>query len=242
MASPFIADGDDVDFAPGTSLPAHFTHWRPPVAESYTVSPPGHPNTLRLTPSGLNLTALNGNYAGAGGQTFVGRRQQDTLFAYGVDLDYSPAAAHEEAGVTVFLTQNHHLDVGVVMLPASASTASFPGTNATVPAAAETEPSRRLIPQFQFRGVSYVPVPDPVVMPVPGGWVEQTLRLEIEASNSTHYSFSVGPAAARSEAQTIVWVSNQPVSYGFTGRSRRLPFVYTHRLRVQMLRNCFVAC
>ena len=29
----------------------------------------------------------------------------DTLFTYGVDLDFSPSVEEEEAGVTVFLTQ-----------------------------------------------------------------------------------------------------------------------------------------
>lgn len=208
-----MTDGDDIDFVPGTSLPAHLTFWRPPIADSYTISPLGHPNTLRLTPSKLNLTALNGNYAGPGGQTFVSRRQQDTLFTYSVDLDYSPAAPQEEAGVTIFLTQNHHLDLGVVMLPANATTAAFPGTNVT----AAADPSR-LIPQFRFRGISYVPVPDPVVIPVPSEWVGHTLRLEIKASNATHYSFSVGPSDAQSKMQTLIWVSNQPVSFAFTGK------------------------
>ncbi|KAG8157623.1 hypothetical protein KVR01_012665 [Diaporthe batatas] len=226
---PFVDEGDDVDFAPGSGLPAHFTHWRYPDPNSFAVSPEGHPNTLRLSPSRLNLTALDGNYAGPdlGGQTFVGRRQQDTLFTYRVDLDYAPARAGEEAGVSVFLTQNHHLDIGVVLLPAGESTAraAFPGA-ASGPAGRQQQQQAgedddpdpaELIPQVRFRGISSVPVPQAVVAPVPRAWQGRPLSLEIRAVNMTHYAFSVGPAGAQSLMQTLVTSSSDAVSWGFTG-------------------------
>ena len=157
---------------------------------------------------------MDGNYAGPSGQSFVGRRQQDTFFTYSVGLDFSPAAEEEEAGVTVFLTQNHHLDLGIVLLPAESSTADFPGTNAT-----ETTAPSRLAPHVRFRGISSSPVPDRIVAPLPKAWAGGRLRLEIKASNGTHYSFSVGPADALSEMQKMVDVSNEAVSWGFTGAS-----------------------
>ncbi|KAK3350039.1 glycosyl hydrolase [Lasiosphaeria hispida] len=215
---PFITEGDDVTFTANTTLPAHFTHWRYPQPSSFTISPPEKPNTLRLTPSFLNLTALNGNYAGPqhgpDGQTFVGRRQQDTLFTFSVDLSFAPTAPDEEAGVTAFLTQNHHLDFGVALLPASASTAAFPGTNATVEG---VDAPGALIPQVRFRGASYVPVPAPVVAPLPRAWRGGALTLEIKAANATHYSFSMGPAGRRFEMRTVLVASNDAVSWGFTG-------------------------
>lgn len=215
---PFIDQGDDVDFAPGSDLPAHFTYWRYPDPEKFSVSPKGHPNTLRLSPSRLNLTALNGNYAGPdlGGQTFVGRRQQDTLFTYRVDLDYSPASEGEEAGVSVFLTQNHHLDIGVVLLPAGESTAAFPGEPAPEPGSGGG--AEELIPQVRFRGISSVTAPATVVAPVPAAWRGSPLSLEVKAANMTHYAFSVGPAGAQSLAQTLVTSSSDAVSWGFTGK------------------------
>lgn len=197
-----------IDFESGSELPAHFTHWRFPIPESYTISPPDHPNTLRLTPSKLNLTALNGNYAGPEGQTFVGRRQQDTLFTYSVNLEFSPMSLEEEAGVSVFLTQNHHLDLGIVMLPANNSTSLTTGTS-----------SSGLAPHLRFRGISYVPVPDDIVVSIPESWAGKKLRLEVKAHNMTHYSLSAGPADALSEARTILDVSNAPVSWGFSGKS-----------------------
>ncbi|KAI1504716.1 glycoside hydrolase family 43 protein [Biscogniauxia marginata] len=212
---PFVSEGDTINFEPGSTLPAHFTHWRYPIPKSYIVSPPGRPYTLRLLPSRLNLTALNGNYAGPSGQTFVGRRQQDTLFTYSVDLDFMPTALGEEAGVSAFLTQNHHLDLGIAMLPVNSSTGAFPGTSLPVPA--DGNLSSELTPQFRFRGISSSPVPGDMILPVPKDWVNKTLRLEIRASNMTHYSFSAGPAEAMSQMRTILDVSNAAVSWGFTG-------------------------
>lgn len=221
--SPFITEGDTIDFEPGTDLPAHFTHWRYPIPDSYAVSPPGRPNTLRLRPSKLNLTALNGNYAGPQGQTFVGRRQQDTLFTFSVDVDFAPDAGlpEAEAGVSAFLTQNHHLDLGVVMLPATHSIGAFPG--AELDLATRDAAAAGLIPQFRFRGISYVSVPADVVVPVPTSWLGAPLRLEIRASNASHFAFSAGPAGAMSQMRTLLEVSNEVVSWGFTGEILNLP-------------------
>jgi hypothetical protein len=168
---------------------------------------------------------MNGNYAGPSGQTFVGRRQQATLFTYSIDLDYSPATLEEEAGISAFLTQNHHLDLGVALLAANSSTAVFPGTNATTVYTNST-----LIPQFRFRGISSVAVPDPVIIPVPEEWSGQRLKLEIKASNMTHYTFSAGPADAMSKMQDIIQVSNAPVSWGFTGMFFKLSTTKTQHL------------
>ncbi|KAK3937883.1 glycosyl hydrolase [Diplogelasinospora grovesii] len=216
---PWISEADDINsFPSGSSLPAHFTYWRFPNPDSFTISPPERPGTLRIKPSMLNLTALNGNYAGPkaapGGQSFVGRRQQDTLFTYSVDVSFDPKVQEEEAGVSVFLTQNHHLDLGIVMLPEGSANAAFPGTRNATKA---TDNTNKLVPFVRFRGISYISVPDPVVAPLPEAWSGKSLTLEINAFNMTHYSFAVGPADARSEMQTVMVVSNAPVSWGFTG-------------------------
>ncbi|KAK1505763.1 beta-xylosidase [Colletotrichum abscissum] len=205
-------EGDAFDFSPNSALPAHFTYWRYPIESSYIVSPPEKPNSLRLIPSKLNLTALNGNYAGPDGQTFIGRRQQDTLFSYSVELDFQPTEEEEEAGVTVFLTQNHHLDLGVVLLPASASTQAFPGQNLTTGG----NPTDLKL-QLRFRAMSYVAVPTDIVAPVPEDWLDKPLRLEIRAVNMTHYSFSAGPAGSAFQTKTLLYASNDAVSWGFTG-------------------------
>jgi hypothetical protein len=187
------------------------TYWRFPDPKSYTVGPPERPNTLRLTPSRLNLTGPTGNYAGPEGQTFVGRRQQETLFTFDVDMQFSPGKkeTEAEAGVSVFLTQNHHLDLGVVMLPA----------NTTTHNQADIGPGAGgLVPHFRFRGTSYVEVPADVVVPVPQEWRGEAIRLQIRA-NETHYDFSATSLGSRGRTKRIIKVSNEPVSWGFTGKS-----------------------
>lgn len=44
----------------------------------------------------------------------------NTLFTYGVNLDFSPTAEEEEAGVTVFLTQVFVLAARIIDAPACA--------------------------------------------------------------------------------------------------------------------------
>ncbi|KAK3303399.1 glycoside hydrolase family 43 protein [Chaetomium strumarium] len=229
LQSPYVNTNapETLTFNPKSTLPAHLTHWRFPIPSSYTISPPEKPYTLRLAPSTLNLTALNGNYAGPGGQTFISRRQQHTLFTFSIDLDFAPSSLEEEAGVTVFLTQNHHLNLGIVLLPRRRSSAmstlptaiSGDGKHKKPGDADEEEgPDEELVPHIRFRGESYVPLPAPVVVPVPEGWGRGgTLTLEISACNATHYAFGVGPAGRRSLMRRVQEVSNEPVSWGFTG-------------------------
>lgn len=199
-AGQFIDEPDVVDFAPGSVLPKHFTYWRPPIEASYTISPPGHPNTLRLLPSKLNLTALNGNYAGPEGQTFVGRRQVDSYFRFSATVDYAPQEVEEEAGVTVFLTQDHHIDFGVVGLQ-EANTSD-------------------VVPHFRVRSESFITVAAPLITPVPEAWRGKPLVMEIKQTNQTHYVFSAGPEKRGGGLQTIGYGDPAAVSWGYTGKCR----------------------
>ncbi|KAF2657932.1 glycoside hydrolase family 43 protein [Lophiostoma macrostomum CBS 122681] len=193
-----VSEGDDdLQFERGSRLPPHFVHWRPPIAESYSTSPEGHPNSLRLRPSSLNLTGLDGNAGGPGGQTLVTRRQVDTLFTYHVELDYRPETIEEEAGVTLFLTQNHHARLGIAMLPVGNTTT--------------------LAPHCRFQAISYLPVPESFITPVPSAWHDKPLTLEIKAINVTHYTFSAGPADKSAPLEVLVYVPGSIVSWGFTG-------------------------
>jgi hypothetical protein len=178
-------------------MPRHFVHWRTPVADSYAISPNSHPNTLRLNPSSLNLTGIDGNSGGAGGQTFIGRRQVDTLFTYYVDIDYHPKTLEEEAGITLFLTQNHHARLGIAMLPLGNSTT--------------------LVPHFRFHAISYIPVPESFAVPVPHEWLNKTLTLVLETRNITHFTFSAALADRRADYRTLAYVPGSIVSWGFTG-------------------------
>ncbi|OAA62684.1 glycoside hydrolase family 43 protein [Niveomyces insectorum RCEF 264] len=230
--------GDDLDFAAGrTTLPPHFTYWRPPVAGQYEIVPwaanatskeskASNAYALRLRPSRLNLTGLNGNdVAGLpGGQTFVGRRQQHTLFTFRIALTYQPTAPGDEAGVSVFLTQNHHLDLGVVRIGGVSgrrrSNHSGNSSSSSSMAVAGT--------YLRFRGIAtgdpvHGAPPAVITVRVPASWHDGAddgplhVTLQIQAANATHYAFAAWPTGRPSAMRTVAWADNAAVSYGFTG-------------------------
>ncbi|KAK7418730.1 hypothetical protein QQX98_003748 [Neonectria punicea] len=74
------------------------------VESLFAVSPKGHPNTLRISPSRVNLTADASFEPKKDGLGFVFRKQSSTIFAYSVDVLFDPTEPDEEAGITIFLT------------------------------------------------------------------------------------------------------------------------------------------
>ncbi|KAH6974766.1 hypothetical protein EDB80DRAFT_830578 [Ilyonectria destructans] len=178
----FIDEPDVVDFEPNSTIPANFGYWRWPDTDAYMVSPPGHPNTLRLSPSHANITAGWENCT-AGYQivnlTMITRLQTATLFQYSVDVCFQPSASDEEVGVTVFLNQVQNINLGIVMLRADVT------TNATTNSA--------LVPHFRFivsgLGSEEKNIPAPGVKPVPKAWLRDPIRLSIRAENATRYRF-----------------------------------------------------
>ncbi|KAI3020872.1 CAZyme family GH43 [Aspergillus niger] len=165
---PWITDGYAMDFAPGSSLPLQLTHWRFPANASYEISPAEHPYTLKLNPSSANLT-----------------------YDLNVNMDYMPTTVNEEAGVTSFLQQNKHVELGVVLLQANE-------------------------PYLRVRGVSTVTLPS-YQTALPAAWANTTLHLEIKALNWTHYALSIGPAASMSSMKTLAYPINSALGGGFTG-------------------------
>ncbi|KFZ01168.1 hypothetical protein V501_10177 [Pseudogymnoascus sp. VKM F-4519 (FW-2642)] len=110
---------DIVYFHAGEAIPQNWLHHRIPLPSSYTISPPGHPKTLQLVPSTVNLTG-NAAVGVADGLTFIARRQTATLFKFSVDLEFDPKVEREEAGVTVFISREQHIDLAIVSgLPAA---------------------------------------------------------------------------------------------------------------------------
>lgn len=214
----FVTAGDSISSFPnGSTLPPHFLFWRYPVQSSYTISPPeAPPGSLRLTPSYLNLTGLDAsspnitaknatapNSTVVAGQTFVGRRQVDTLFSYSVDMSFTPTTPQSEAGVSLFLTQGHHIDLGVVM--------SSNGNSST---------SLRLHYQNGTTGNDTGSSPSSVVtMPVPASWNSSGLglTLQIAAVNFTHFAFAAGPVGHQSQMVQVGVARGSIVTWGFTG-------------------------
>lgn len=197
---------DVVDFAPGTTLPEHFVHVRFPNDGAYVVSPPGRANALQLTPSPRNLSSpLSTHLNLTKDITFVGRRQVDTLFAFSVDLLFEPATLGEEAGVTVYLDEERHVDLGIMLDHAV--------------------DGNGLEPRLQLRAFSSnenVTIPTDVSASLPASYeAGNPVRLEIRAANVTHYSFSVGATSELQEddvQMTVIgYAEGSLVSGGYTG-------------------------
>lgn len=200
----WAGDGDAVDFGPGESLPLHFMSWRFAPDGAFSVSPDEKPNTLKVLPSKANLTG-GPDFQPRDGISFIARRQTDTLFDYSVDVEIDAEVEEEEAGATVFLTQDQHLDLGVVLLASDGSS--------------------ELAPHIRFRGNgtgnNEGPTPETVVEPVPEAWLGRPLRLQIQAANDTHYTFSAGPSDGAEPEKTLAYAPATILSGGtgpFTGK------------------------
>ncbi|PYI03272.1 xylosidase : arabinofuranosidase [Aspergillus sclerotiicarbonarius CBS 121057] len=195
----WIDQPDTVDFTPGSSIPEHFMSWRYPNTDDFAISPQGHPNTLQLTPSFYNLTGTAA-FQPNDSLTLIMRRQTDTLFTYSVDIAFDPTVADEEAGVTVFLTQDQHIDLGIVL--------SSDG---------QTDLAFRF--RVQGRGNYDGPLPGRTVS-VPKDWQVGSIRLEIQAVNDTTYAFAAAPSTSPSQRNVIGYADTRIVSGGtgpFTG-------------------------
>ncbi|KAJ7615909.1 xylosidase : arabinofuranosidase [Roridomyces roridus] len=162
---PIYGNPDVFDFAPGSALPSNMIFWRWPDLASFTISPPGHPNTLRIIPS----QEFSSN--GVGPISLIGRLQTDTLFEFSIDVAFAPTAVDEEAGATVFLTQFQHVDLGIVLL-------------------SDNKTHLRL--QTNGGGNLGAPPPAPVIRSIPSAW-RSPITLTIRANNDTHYTFSAAP-------------------------------------------------
>ncbi|KAK0372429.1 beta-xylosidase [Colletotrichum limetticola] len=194
---------DVVDFAPRSVLPSHWVHIRHPRESAYSISPHGHANTLQLELSSRSLSSvIMLNSTLTKDITFVGRRQTETLFSFSVDLDFKPQFPGEEAGISVYLDEKRHIDFGVTY------------NN-------ETNGSKLL--QIQsYSSNENVTVPQPVTSALPPEYQDRTpIRLEIVASDTTHYTFMAGfptPCNQKAVDMTIIGHAGTIlVSGGYTG-------------------------
>lgn len=171
---------------------------------------------LKVVPSRNNLTGipLSGDetpeLSGQRGLAFIGRRQTDTLFRFSVDVSFAPTEAGQEAGVTVFLTQVNHIDLGVVLLPSNSSSdpTSPQGKARRLSAAPE------LSLRFRAEGEGKEGVPESVAVPLPAEWADGPIRLQIETPNATHYSLSAMSVEDPESVISVATASAQLVSGG----------------------------
>lgn len=187
---------DVVDFEAGTELPKHFVYVRLPVEEAYVVSPAGREGELQLVASERSLSTKGGGKL-TEGTTFVGRRQVDTLFTFSVDVDFEPRSAGEEAGVTVYLDEARHIDLGIYL----------------------GEDGEPVVGLKAFSSNSNVTAPEVATSALKD--TAGKVRLEIQATNATHYTFSAGKVEAGEdtsvELQVVGFAASKSVSGGYTG-------------------------
>lgn len=188
----FVGAPDVVDFQPGKPWPKHWVNFRS-KGDFYEISPKGHLNTLKISPSITNLTGFPDSYDVLKYKmAFVARRQEHTIFDYTVDIDFAPKLIDEEAGITLFLTQKQHMDIGIVNLSESGKGCGGKG------------PKQRLAPHLRFR-VEKSGKPDgnataTVVVPVPQTWRNcGPIRLHIKAINDHTYVFGASPSKKPSD-------------------------------------------
>ncbi|GAK67502.1 glycoside hydrolase family 43 protein [Moesziomyces antarcticus] len=133
----FVGASQSLTFAPGSKLPMDLMYFRYPPKNAFAVSAAGHPNALQVSPSRSNLTgdqaSTDSALTGVAGLSFLGRRQEHTLFQFSVELCLETQQAGVEAGATLFLQQWQHLDVAAIRSDQGDSTYDlvFRTTNAT---------------------------------------------------------------------------------------------------------------
>lgn len=187
---------DVVDFEAGTELPGHFVHVRLPVEAAYVVSSDGREGELQLVASERSLSTKGGGNL-TEGTTFVGRRQVDTLFTFSVNVDFEPKFPGEETGVTVYLDEARHIDLGIVL----------------------GESGERLVALKAFSSNNNMTTPKTVTSALQG--TARKARLEIQAVNATHYTFSAGEVVEGQDespdVQVVGFAAANLVSGGYTG-------------------------
>ncbi|OQO08381.1 hypothetical protein B0A48_06251 [Cryoendolithus antarcticus] len=214
---PFNNANDSYTFAPKSSLPNNLLTWRSPVNGTFIISPAGHPNSLQVQPTRMNLTGIvppdattDGALTGKQGHPFIGRRQTDSLFTFGVDLDFRPTAANQEAGISAFLTQLNHIDLAI------ASTNTTTGSNST-------RFGIELRLRVEASGQIYYNIPSyTTVTALPASWATpgQKIHLQILSNDGLFFGFSAWPVGRQSEATQPTWLNANIVSGGsgqFTG-------------------------
>lgn len=184
---PFNNDPDQYIFSLNSPIPPNLVYWRVPRQGAFGTSN----NGLRIVPSRSNLTGIipasNSEadllLSGRRGLSFIGRRQTHTIFDVTVDLSFSPKVIDQEAGVTMFLTQFNHVDLGLVLLQNDDTTTSS------------------LF--LRFRAVSGGSTVDYSLTRLPEHWGNSPLRLEIQAQNTVNFTFSAMPLSEPHKKLTV---------------------------------------
>ncbi|KAH7303489.1 glycosyl hydrolase [Stachybotrys elegans] len=191
----FNGDADAYDWDAASKMPKHFVYWRVPRYENFQFTDSG----LQIVPSRANMTgAYTGDIAltGQRGISFVSRRQTETIFNFSVDVSLDATAVGQEAGVTAFLAQENHVDIGLAYLqPCNEEAGLFIRFRAH---------GRLSPPQAMFR--------------LPADWVEaESVRLHIQARDQE--SFVLGASLGDGELIELGTAPAELISHLDSARS-----------------------
>lgn len=202
---PWAGDGTKLDFAPGSSLPRTIFSWRPPKEDLITISPRGHPWALEVKPSRANISGDDAYDPETEGLGLVLQKQTASLFSFSVDLSFSPKELDDEAGITVFLTQFQHIDLGIINVPGKTSKDSKP----------------HLCFKSETSGKPDIEAPEINTQAIPKSWLWGKIRLTVEANKKNEYVFYAQPVWRPWEKKELGRASAEIVSGGsgpFTGK------------------------
>ncbi|KAE8152241.1 glycosyl hydrolase [Aspergillus avenaceus] len=184
---------EDVDFSEVEEVPGNFVSYGVSADGSVQLKSDGEKRGLCLVAPVTSLPVPAGN-ATAQNVTRLLRRQSHSLFTYSVDVDFAPTKPGQEAGVTMFIDPDNHLDLGIVSLSGNVST-----------------------PYLRFQGQSDSDTPEKALVELPVEWRDGSIRLEIKAFNASHVSFSAGPTKYESRIKTIAVAPVTLLQPQFTG-------------------------
>ncbi|KAL4789640.1 glycosyl hydrolase [Aspergillus venezuelensis] len=192
-----INEPEHLTFPLGSEIPRHLVYWRLPDESSYVGSPSGHPNTLRLAASEFGPSYRNASDTSP--VTFIARRQTDTLFRFSVDLDLPSTSEGVEAGISLFLTQEQHVDLSIFDVPRHGSSGSK-------------------IIQLKTTGRGNYGGPlSNITIKAPSDWQNGTVSLAVEAVDDETYAFSASLAGDEGSIINLGTVDARVLS-GDTGR------------------------
>jgi beta-xylosidase len=204
---PVVDGADDIDsFPPGSSLPIHFVHHRSKVEDAYVQSPRERPGWLKIVPSISNLTGPSSPSINSKQQdiTFLARRQTASLFSFSVDLAFDPQiGSEEEAGITIFLTQSQHIDLGII----SYGTGRKKTRALRLHATSSGQPNVSRLEQF--------------IQEIPRSWSpEAPIRLSVVAEEDGTYVFSASSTspAGKPSATIVLGRASSGIVSGGEGR------------------------
>ncbi|KLO11100.1 hypothetical protein SCHPADRAFT_831656 [Schizopora paradoxa] len=204
---PLVGHPQNVTFPPNTTPPRQLVYYRFPDFSSFTVSPDGHPNALRIMGSAENITG--DGFAGT--SSFIMRRQDALEFSATSRLQFDPRVENEEAGMSLFIQRTQHFDLSVVRLPVNNA------GNVTAERLGNFVILRTIDANSSSDGLHDTLSTPAVVGPLMEGPVD--VLLKIQAVNASTYSFSYSDNQKDKNSDWVLVGTGaaSEVSGGFTG-------------------------